>query len=268
MLKTLDSSYRPAFTWAASRVTGTAHETSGEACQDALTLRAGRCNGIPFITAAVADGAGSAMFAEDASRLATRLFTGFVASEISDWGLDGLDDLALDAVYGVHCKLRRLASERGVHADHVATTLLGLVATAERTVLVQIGDGGIVMGSPWGPPWRLAFTPHHGEYRNECRFIPESDAMDHLQQASFEGPPGTMVLFTDGLEDLLLHPFNYAVHTPLFDRLGAELAEHHERGLHKKLSADLLTLMSSGDVRSRTNDDATLLAIRFDGGLS
>lgn len=268
MLKTLDSSYRPAFTWAASRVTGTAHETSGEACQDALTLRAGRCDGVPFITAAIADGAGSAMFAEEASRLATRMFTGFVASEISGWGLDGLDDLALDAIYGVHCKLRRLAIERGVHADHFATTLLGVVATAERTVLVQIGDGGIVMGSPWGPPWRLAFTPQHGEYRNESRFISDSDAMDHLQQTSFDGPPGTMVLFTDGLEDLLLDPFSYAIHAPLFDHLGAELAGHHERGLHKRLSADLFALMSGGSVRSRTNDDTTLLAICFEGGLS
>jgi hypothetical protein len=264
MLETID---RPAFTWAASRVTGSAHETSGEACQDALTLRAGRCGNVPYITAAVADGAGSAMFAEEASRLATRMFTGFIASEISGWGLDGLDDLALDAVYGVHCKLRRLASERGVHADHVASTLLGLVATAERTVLVQIGDGGIVMGSPSGPPWRLAFTPQHGEYRNEARFISDSDAMDHLQQSSFDGPTGTLVMFTDGLEDLLLDPFTYVVHTPLFDRLGAELAEHHERGLHKRLSADLMDLMASGSVRSRTNDDTTLLAIRFDGGL-
>lgn len=268
MLKALDCSCRPAFTWAASRVTGAAHEISGEACQDALTLRAGRCDGVPFLTAAVADGAGSAMFAEDAARLATRLFTGFIASEISGWGLDGLDDLALDATNGVHCKLRRLASERGVHADHLATTLLGVVATAERTVLVQIGDGGIVMGSPWGAPWRLAFTPQHGEYRNESRFISDSDAMDHLQQSSFDGSPGTIVLFTDGLEDLLLDPFSYAVHTPLFDRLGVELAGHQEHGLHKRLSADLHTLMSSGDVRSRTNDDTALLAIRFDGGRS
>lgn len=267
MLKTLDCT-RPAFTWAASRVTGSAHQASGEPCQDALTLRAGRCFGVPFIAVAVADGAGSAMYAEEASKLAARSFTGFVASEIGSWGLDGLDDLALDATYGVHCKLRRLAAERNVHPDHFATTLLGLVATPERIALVQIGDGGIVMGSPWGPPWRLAFTPQHGEYRNESKFITDADAMDHLQQSSLEGPPGTFVMFTDGLEDLLLDPFSYAVHTPLFDHLGVALANHGPRGLHKPLCAELAGLMSSGAVRSRTNDDTTLLAIRFDGSLS
>lgn len=267
MLKLRDRT-KPAFTWAASRVAGSSHQASGEPCQDALTLRAGRCDDVPFITAAVADGAGTALFAEDASRLATRLFTGFVASEIAGWGLDGLDDLALDAIYGVHCKLRRHATEREIHTDHFATTLLGLVATPERIVLVQIGDGGIVLGSPFGPPWRLAFNPQHGEYRNECRFITDADAMDNLQLSSLDGPPGTMVLFTDGLEDLLLAPFSYAVHTPLFDHVGAALANHIPRGLHKPLSAELAALMAGSSVRSRTNDDTTLLAIRFEGSAS
>lgn len=264
MLNSHPSIDRPTFTWAAARVIGAAHETSGEACQDALTLRAGHCGEVPYITAAVADGAGSAIFAEEASRLATRLFTGFVASEIADWGLDGLDDLTLDAIYGVHCKLQRLAGERGVHPDQFATTLLAFVATPGRTVLVQIGDGGIVMGSPWSAPWRLAFKPQHGEYRNESRFITDSDAMDHLQLSSLDRLAGTLVMFTDGLEDLLLDPFDFAVHTPLFDRLAEELSGHDERGHHERLSAELHTLMEDGSVRARTSDDTTLLAIRFE----
>lgn len=264
MLTNPSNTTRPAFTWAAARVAGSSHEVSGEPCQDALTLRAGRCDGIPYIAAAVADGAGSARFAEEASRLATRLFTEFIASEIADWGMDGLQDLLLDASYGVHCQLRRLAIERGVHANDFATTLLGVVAIPGQTALVQIGDGGIVSG----PPWRLAFSPQHGEFRNESRFITDADALDWLQQTTLLGNPRTLVLFTDGLEDLLLDPGTLAVHPPLFDHVGAQLARHSKRGLHAALSADLNDLMVGGSVRSRTDDDTTLLAIYFEEALS
>ena len=253
---------RQLFSWAAAHAIGSSHELAGEPCQDSLALRVGHCNGVPFVTAAIADGAGSARYAEEAAQLATRLFTTFVTSEITGWGLDGLDDLALDACSGVHAKLCRLAEERGVGADECATTLLGIVAVPERTALVQIGDGGIVMGSPSGA-WRLAFPPQHGEYRNESRFITDADALDRLQQTVFEGSPGTVVMFTDGLEDLLITP-KLDVHTPLFDYVGARLARYPARGFLDGLSTELTELMHNGSVRSRTNDDIALLAIRIE----
>jgi len=261
---------RPAFSWAAVRTQGASHEQCGEPCQDAFTLQTGCRNGVPYAAVAIADGAGSARHAEEAAKLAARLFTAFVTSEIDAYGLDetGLVDLALDAANGVHCKLRRLAVERGVHADHFATTLLAFVATPERMVLVQIGDGGIVMRSRNDPGWRLAFPPHHGEFCNESRFITDRDAMDWLQLTSIEGAPGTLIAFTDGLEDLLLSPATLEVHPPLFDHIGERLGRFRNGGLDPDLSAELDELMVSGSVRSRTDDDTTLLAIRFNGDTS
>ena len=128
---------------------------------------------------------------------------------------------------------------------------------------MQIGDGGIVLGSPFGEPWRLAFLPQHGEYRNEARFVTDDDAFQHLQVSIFEGAPGTIVAFTDGLEDLLLDPFDYAVHSPLFERLTRQLGRPAHWGFDKRLSVELSDLMRSGAVRSRTSDDITLLALRF-----
>lgn len=265
MSSLINSILRPPFSWAAARSQGASHAECGQPCQDALTLQTGCRNGVPYAVAAVADGAGSARHAEEAAKLATRLFTAFVVSEIGVYGLDeaGLTDMVLDAAYGVHCKLRRLAVERGVNADHFATTLLGLVVTPERTALVQIGDGGIVMRTGNDQTWRLAFPPHHGEFHNESRFITDRDAMDWLQLTSIDGRPGIVIAFTDGLEDLLLSPATLEVHPPLFDHIGERLERFRGGGLDRELSAELDQLMTSGSVRSRTNDDTTLLAIRF-----
>ena len=254
----------PAFSWAAARVAGASHEASGTPCQDALALRAGRCGGLPYVVAAVADGAGSAIYAEDAARLATREFTGFIFSEIADWGLDGLSDLLLDAAYGVHCKLRRLASERSVHANHFATTLLGVVITPERSAFIQIGDGGIAVG----PPWRLVLRPQRGLYHNETFFLSDADAPDRFQQAIHEGPTETVALFTDGLEDLLVRPASLDIHPPLFDDVAANLARGRNDGLNAPLSAQLTGFLQSGEIRSRTHDDTTFLAIQLHGDRS
>jgi serine/threonine protein phosphatase PrpC len=251
----------PAFSWATACTTGAAHAASGLPCQDAFAVQAGSCRSVPYLVAVVADGAGSAMYAEEASKLAVRLFTDFIVEELPVYGFGGLDDLLLDAAYGVHRHLRRLADERSVSADDFATTLLGLVTTRNRTAFLQIGDGAIVTG----PPWAIVFEPQHGQFHNESRFITDADAFDRLEHRVRPGPPGTIVLFTDGLEDLVLAPKSLAVHPPLFDHIAAGLALPEPPGLRSTLSAELADQLTSGAVRSRTDDDTTLLAIRFHG---
>lgn len=252
---------RPAFSWAAACSTGAAHAASGIPCQDALTVHAGSCRGVPYLAAAIADGAGSASFAEEASKLAVRLFTEFIVEELPVYGFGGLDDLLLDAAFGVHRHLWRLAADRSVSPDEFATTLLGIVVTRNRTAFLQIGDGAIVTG----PPWAIVFEPQHGRFHNESRFITDADAFDRLQHTIRSGPQGSIVMFTDGLEDLVLAPKTLAVHPPLFDYIAAHLALPRRPGLHGALSAEIAEQMTSGAVRSRTDDDTTLLAIRFHG---
>lgn len=245
------------YRWAAARVTGASHQASGERSQDALTLRTGYCLNHHFVVAALADGAGSAQFAEEAARFTTRKFTKVVAEEIGDWGLDGISDLMLDAAYGVHRSLRRSADHRGVHADEFATTLLAAVLTPELSAFLQIGDGGVATG----PRWRMVFRPHRGRYHNEVSFLTDDDAPDRFQQTVHEGCPEFVALFTDGMEDLLVEPSSLAVHPPLLDYVASNLAGSARPGLNHELSAQLTNFFASGEVRSRTSDDTTLLAI-------
>lgn len=259
----IPTSTRPVFNWAGARATGAAHTASGVPCQDAFALHMGTCRGEPYLVAAVADGAGSAQFAEHGSCFAVTRFSAFIIEELPAWGLDGLDDLALDAAFGVHRSLRRMASDASLSADQFATTLLGMIVTPHNTSLLQIGDGGIVMGNEQSG-WRAVFPPQHGEYHNESRFITDADAFDWLQQSQHGGPPQTIVAFTDGLEDLLLCPRTLAVHPPLFDQIARQLATSPASGHLSQVSTAIADLLVSGPVRSRTDDDATFLAIRFD----
>lgn len=251
----------PAYSWAAACATGASHEASGLPCQDALSVHAGQCRGVPYAVAVVADGAGSARYADEASKLAVRLFTEFVVGELPAYGFGGLDDLLVDAAYGVHRHLRKLASERSVSPDDFATTLLGLVTTRNRTAFLQIGDGAILTG----PSWKIVFPPQHGRFHNESRFITDTDAFDRIQHAVRSGSMGTIMLFTDGLEDLVLAPKTLAVHPPLFDQIDASLSSPGPPGLREPLSAELSDHLTSGAVRARTDDDTTLLALRFHG---
>lgn len=250
----------PTLSYAVSSRIGTSHEAAGSPCQDAVLVREGLCGDVPYIVAVVADGAGSARFASEASQFAVEQIACFVQSEISGWGLDGLDDLLIDAAFSVHRMLQRRAKERAVSTDDFATTVLACIVTPDITAVIQIGDGGIVVG----PPWRLMFRPRHGEYRNESTFVTDADAFERVSTALIKQPIQTITLFTDGLEDLLLSPGTFVVHPPLFETLAAKLANRTEPGEHPDLSDEINTLLGGDAVRSRTDDDTAIVTIRLE----
>ena len=212
------------------------------------------------MVAAVADGAGSALYAEIGSRTAVSVFADFVLSEIDAWGIDGLDDLALDAANAVHRTLRRFDDALSARPGDFATTLLAMVSIGNDTTFLQIGDGGIVRG----PSWKLVFPPQHGEYRNESRFITDADAFDWIEIAHVSGPPGSIVLFTDGLEAVLVHPGTLDVHPPLFDLIDDRLARDQGGGERLAISAEIARVLATPDLQTRTDDDTSLIAIRFE----
>lgn len=259
----IEPTTRSAFRWAAASVPGTSHAAQNTPCQDAYSIHRGSAYGAPYLVAALADGAGSARFAEQAAKMAVAAFTRFVMAELPSWGLDGLDDLALDAASGVHCELRRLATEASLSPDDFATTLLGVIVTPDAMSFLQIGDGGIVVRKSGTSDWNLVFRPQHGEFHNHSRFITDADAFDRIEQANHAGTPGTICLFTDGIEDLVLRPGTLGVHPPLFDLLAGRLS-HAEQGHAQPLSHEIAAILAGADVRARTDDDTSLIAITFD----
>lgn len=255
----------PAFNWAQGLATGTSHITSGVPCQDAIAVRAvTSSDGRPFIIGAVADGAGSASHAEDGASYAVETFAAFIAEALAEFADVDLKDIAERAARLVHAALSDVARHHERAPVAYAATFLGCVSDAERTAFIQIGDGAIIVRSHDAEAWKVVFRPQHGEYVNVSYFITDDDALQRIQTEVRDGPVGQIVMFSDGLEDLLIKSGSLDVHPPLFEHLRRALSGFPNEGHHEALSAQVDEVLRSEAVTSRTDDDVSILAINFE----
>ena len=253
------------FNWAQAFTTGASHIACGAPCQDAVAVRqVATPAGEPYIVAALADGAGTASHAENGAQYAVECFTNYVGDVLAEFGADDIDEVAQDGARLVHKVLRELAGVRQRQPFAYAATFLGCVSNANLSAFVQIGDGGIVIRDA-SDRWRLVFQPQHGEYANTSYFITDADALDRLETRIVLKPLSEVVLFSDGLEDLLLRPGSLDVHPPFFEYLRSAFSLAESPGPHDGLSQRLGELLDSPAVRNRSDDDASVVALHFAG---
>ena len=251
-----------AFTWAAAQATGNAHIAEALPLQDAKALRVIQgADGNAWIAAAVADGAGSAPLADTGAKAASAAFVGALAHALKNVPKPDLPRIVINAVATARIVLERLARARNVPIEHLSTTLLGCLTRGDETLVVQIGDGAIVVG----PPWLVALTPQRGEYANTTRFLTEPDWRDHIEVGQIAAAIGTIVLVTDGLEELVVTPARLQPHGAFFERLRTEFRQAEPHGEAVALSAWLAGFLDSPAVRTRTDDDTSIIAIQLQG---
>ncbi|MFO0841874.1 MAG: PP2C family serine/threonine-protein phosphatase [Gemmataceae bacterium] len=236
-------------------VAGTSHQRRGQPCQDAAF--AGEEGDV--LVAACADGAGSAVRAEEGAKLACR---SAVLAALSD--IRGGFPLHLDRLRGwvdqARVRLSHEACVNNVPSRDYACTLLIAVVWGQGGLFAQVGDGAIVVRH--NHDYHPIFWPRSGEYANQTSFLTDADFEDTLLLDEVAGPIDRLALFSDGLQRLALHEATRSVHVPffapLFDRLAAvEDAATLEVPLRKWLASDA--------VNQRTDDDKTLLlATRHD----
>ena len=111
------------------------------------------------------------------------------------------------------------AQECGVEAFH-ATALLAILG-ANRSVFVQVGDGGWVVEDAGG--FHAATWPQTGEYANVTIFVTSSNALDQAQFRVVEGPARAVAGFTDGVQGLCLDLAARCPHSPFFSRVFTSL---------------------------------------------
>ena len=256
----------PALTWAAAQATGNAHIAEALPLQDAkaLDLIEG-ADGHTWIVAAVADGAGSAPLADIGARAASAAFVKAAAYALRTVPKPDLVRIVFNAVATARIVLDRIAKSRDVPVGELATTLLGCITRGEETVVVQIGDGAIVLGQPW----RVALHPQRGEYVNTTSFLTQDDWREQIEIGVIDEPVGTIVLVTDGVEELVVSPARLEPKAEFFEILSDGLRASHEdagerreaRGVSEWLSG----FLDSAAVRSRTDDDTSIVAIQLTG---
>lgn len=252
--------------WAAAQATGNAHIAEALPLQDAKALRLIEgADGHTWIAAAVADGAGSAPLADIGARAASAAFVSAVSSALRVLPKPDLVRIAFNAMATARIVLDRIAKTRKVPVSDLATTLLGCITRGEETVVVQIGDGVIVVG----PPWRVALRPQRGEYVNTANFLSQDDWREQIEIGVITEAVGTVVLVTDGIEELVVSPARLEPHSAFFEYLSeglrASLADTRERREASGVSAWLQGFLESPAVRSRTDDDTSIIAIQLQG---
>ena len=241
---------------------GTSHLASGLPCQDShfhLTLN--DVAGHPVTILAVSDGAGSASEAAIGSALTCQTFVKLVADYISAGGLvDNISrDLASRWLAGVVYRLSLKSWGEDKDPRDYACTLLAVVCGERATVFLQIGDGAIVISDGWTTAWRHVFWPQHGEFANTTNFITSEDALEVMEFHKTTEPVVELALFTDGLENLVLHKANKTVHAPFFDSMFPSVRGSRATGEDAGLSRALAQYLSTPRINERTNDDKTLI---------
>ncbi|KEF34109.1 hypothetical protein RDMS_08860 [Deinococcus sp. RL] len=241
---------------------GTAHVASGQPCQDAHAVRlivTGQDE--PLLLLVTSDGAGSAAFSQEGSRL--------VCDETIRWlemrlcGADAQEFLraedAIGLVYNLRTLLTNHAEDRGITLRDLACTLSAAAVLPDRQWFVQVGDGATVIQPVGGVP-SVVFWPDNGEYANMTYFV--TDVPDtHVHAVVTRADLERVALLTDGLQTLALSLRDRAAHAPFFEPMFRAVESLPAVGTeeHAQLNAGLAAFLDSPAVNARTSDDKTLI---------
>jgi len=241
----------------AASVQGSRHERLGQPCQDAYAYEATPSGAL---IVAVADGAGSARYAQQGAQSAVQAVREFLRTTdcLTKGGLDKWRAIATQAIEAARRAIAEQAQQGEATVSDFATTLIGVVATPHAVATVQIGDGAVVLEDAQGQLHLLTHT-RLGEYLNETVFITSEGALQHARFEYWEGEATHLAIFTDGLELLALQLPDATPYPPFFQPL-FRFVDSPESS-----PAQLEAFLRSERVRARTDDDLTLVLIGREG---
>jgi hypothetical protein len=250
----------PAWRIIRTSVRGSSHEKRGQPCQDANDCR---LIAPDWVALAVADGAGSAAHsdvgAQTAAACAVTVLSdhmrAHLANEKSVNDEAGWRAVMDDVLRASQAAVRKEAEIRGVPVRELASTLLVVLLGPDLTLAVQVGDGATVVQFEDGEVTALT-RPQPGEYINEATFLTASDALKCAQFALRPVPVRSAAVLTDGLQMLALEHEGWTPHRPFFQPL-FDFVEGQTDS--EAVQAAFEEIMTSPRVRSRTDDDLTLV---------
>lgn len=252
-------------TWKAigQSIIGTSHLASGKFCEDAIKYAVlTDMDGNEVLVCCVADGAGSAEYAQWASSYAAGKVVEFAAQQVNEY--DGLTEAYIYALAeNIYDGLKQEAETQEVELNEYSCTLLGCIVTRYRTAFFQIGDGAIVRndGSDF---YTALWWPQNGEYHNSTAFLIDDSSFSNLNIAIMDEQVDEVAIFTDGLQMLALNMERRTVHQPFFSDLFRYLRQATDQEKINILDRKLAEYLASTNINDRTDDDKTLfLATRL-----
>jgi hypothetical protein len=243
-------------------VQGLSHQKQGLPCQDALKYH---CLPGGILLVALADGAGSAIHAQLGAQAAVQASVDWLLTslennqptECCEWA-----EVIWESFHHARTALEQLAEEHDETLRSFATTLTCLVATPERLIVGQLGDGAVVtVGADDG--LKTVTTLQRGEYANETNFLTQDQALDLVDIQVIEEQVQALAVMSDGLTRLALKRPNNEPHPPFFKPLFAFVESSASSNGTVQARDVLIEFLSSPRVCERTDDDKTLvLALR------
>jgi hypothetical protein len=211
-----------------------------------------------LLIVAVADGAGSAPSAATGSGVAVAAAVASLHAQLSGWPRLGPGEgrhAVCGAMVTARTALEQRASREGIAIGDLATTLLLAVVSADELVVAAIGDGAVIGRDAAGQLSSVA-PVERGEYVNETVFVTSDGWSEALRLVSVPAP-AALAVCTDGIELLAIETASGRPHPPFFDPM-FDYASTPDAS-----PAELAAFLASERVRSRTDDDCTLvLAVR------
>ena len=246
---------------------GTSHEKFGTPCQDAVHHERGTLlrTGQSFVTAALADGAGSSAHAKQAAEIAAREAARKARELLEASNGDGEQETkkALKGAFNAARKgIEETAAKDGCPISWYHTTLLLVIHTGDLLGTAHIGDGGIIRRDRAGK-YELLSAPEQGEYANETRFITDPNLGEAWRMTTTPGGAGDQVaLFSDGVQRIVLdyadgHP---KPHEPFWNGIFGWL---ETRKGSDQATKELEEFVQSKAVSSRTQDDVSLVLVEL-----
>ncbi len=207
----------------------------------------------------VADGAGSASNAKFGSKFVCDSFVAHFAVPMASQTYKPISEVEARLwVRHVRDSLLAQAEIMNCRLEDFATTFLGCILTSEASLLIQIGDGAIVLSEMDSPgEFNVYEWPDQGEYANSTTFVTSDDALEKLKVVNYGLPLKHVALFTDGLQRLLLDYNEKLPHQPFFNYWFQRL--HDQRHDIDSLSQELNDLLTSEIVNKKTDDDKALV---------
>lgn len=252
---------------------GTSHLQQNMPCQDYGSYKV--LNKV--IVGAVADGAGSAKYADIGAKLAVdtvlEYFTKFEAwlcqhKRFWQRNFPPLSDQQATKIFAKAAKkvvaaLKAQADAKGYSVNDLACTLLVVIATPTWIAAMQIGDGFIAVR--FHERVQVLFPPDKGEYINETTFVTSTNAFKAMRVCVHEAKPEFICAATDGLERVAIRMSDWTPFNPFFQPLEEYLQETRNPEAEDEY---LRIFLDSDRLNARTDDDKTLLLCLYDNSNS
>lgn len=232
---------------------------TGTPCQDSCWAQIDQLvDKEPLLSIFVSDGAGSAAKGGEGAELAIEAAAALIAKKLKQGEFGLSDALATEIVIAVReCiyAAADAADAAGLKARDFACTFLGLLSTSNGTLVLQVGDGAVVVDC--GAGLEVAVVPMSGEYANMTHFVTDEDAVTVLTTKEYPERALKVAAFTDGIQRIALNLATNTPHEPFFAPFfnGMALASAEQE---EELQRLLVKFLGSKPVNERTDDDKTL----------